>query len=112
MEGQTRTLYRLLSKQLEVCPYGDSHSVGLHDVVTITVISEAVQPDVSGYNTGSGSSYWAADSEGRIYYRPYNGFESSPGWRRDDGVAYFNSPSSRWARDLEGNPLTPHTPAM
>ena len=106
-----KTVYRKVASQIEVCTYGDSHHVGLFDVQEIEVVAEGEQPDVSGYNTGSGTAYWAADAEGRIYYRPFNGFEVG-GWRRDDGVAYFDRISSRWARDSAGLPLTDNTPSM
>lgn len=111
LEGE-RKVYRKVASQTEVCAYGDKHEVGLYDVVTITIVAEGEQLDVSGYHLGAGTAYWAADAEGRIYYRPYNGFETSPAWRRDDGVAYFNSVSSLWARDLVGDPLTKSTPGL
>jgi hypothetical protein len=104
-----RTVYRKVASQDEVCAYGDKHIVGLFDVQEITIVSEAEQADVSGYNTGRGTAYWAADAEGRIYYRPFNGFEVG-GWRRDDGVSYFDRVSSLWARDSVGEPLTDTTP--
>lgn len=105
----TRTVYHKVASQDEVCPYGDKHIVGLFDVQEITVTAQAEQADVSGYNTGYGTAYWAADGAGRVYYRPYNGFEGG-GWQRDDGVAYFDRVYSHWARDLAGKPLTTNTP--
>lgn len=105
-----RTVYRKVISQEEMCAYGDKHHVGVYDVQTITIVAEGEQPDVSGYNQGRGTSYWAADDQGRIYYRPFNGFEVG-GWNRDDDVAYFERPGALWARDLEGNPLTDRTPA-
>lgn len=102
-------VYRKVASQTEVCAYGDKHDVGLYDVQEITVVAEGEQDDVSGYNTGRGTAYWAADAEGRIYHRPYNGFEVG-GWRRDDGVVYFDRVLSLWARDFEGRPLTDATP--
>lgn len=107
-----RTVYRKVTAQTEVCAYGDKHIVGLYDVQVITVVAEGEQADVSGYHLGSGTSYWAADAEGRVYYRPHNRFETSPAWRRDDGVAYFDRVSSLWARDFGGNPLTGATPLL
>jgi hypothetical protein len=104
-----RRVYRKVASQTEMCPYGDKHNVGLYDLQEIAVVAEGWQDDVSGYNTGRGTAYWAADSEGRIYYRPYNGFDPG-GWRRDDGVSYFDRVLSTWARDSEGNPLTAATP--
>ena len=105
-------VYRKVADQPEVCPYGDTHHVGIYEVQTIEVISEATQPDISGYNTGSGTAYWAADGDGHVYYKPYNGFDVSHGWRRDDDVAFFDRPSGLWARDLVGQPLTSATPAL
>lgn len=105
-----RLVYRKVASQIEMCAYGDKHNVGLYDVQEIAVVAEGEQDDVPGYNTGRGTAYWAADVEGRIYYRPYNGFEVG-GWRRDDGVGYFDRVSSLWARDSVANPLTDATPS-
>lgn len=104
-------LYRRVAKQDEVCAYGDTHHVGIYEVVEVTVVSEAVQPDVSGYDQGSGPSLWAADSEGRIYYRPFNAMDSG-GWARDDGITFWSRIYTSYARDLEGRPLTDRTPEM
>lgn len=112
-EQTARTVYRKVASQTEVCAYGDKHEVGIYDVQQIVVVAEGEQADVSGYNLGSGTAYWAVDTEGRIYYRPYNGFESGGGgWRRDDGVGYFDRTLSLWARDFTGEPLTAATPSL
>lgn len=104
-------LYRRAAVQDEFSNYGDRHEVGLYEVVKPAVVAEAQQPDISGYGQAPDMSYWAADSEGRIYYLACNAMGNT-GWRRDDGEVYFSIVHERHARYINGAPITRGTPGM
>lgn len=92
------TVYRKVAEAIEVCPFGDRHTIGYYQAAQITTTEQT-----------AGSAHVDADGQAYRLQPPRDAHELAAYVREDR--ARFTRRVTGLARDLDGRPLTERTPA-